>query len=96
VDELLHQLAKHDDIAVHMAQWALTLFIAGGTILYKGIWKRINQMDSEQSQDRENLNRLIGAHNATHGKKDIIERRTDPDRPTIAGYQTPIEGEDLT
>ena len=83
--ELLKNLLGHNDFAIHLAGWAVTMFIAGGTILYKGIWKRINQMDAEHTEDRNQLNRLIGAHNATHGNGDIIERRVDPERVTVKG-----------
>ena len=92
--EFVTSLVKHDDIMVHVVGWGITILVACSTLLYKGIWKRINQIDDEHSKTKENLDRLIGAHNATHHNGEIIERRNDPSRPTIVGY---IENEkDIT
>lgn len=57
------------------------MFIAGGTILYKGIWKRINQIAASVDAVEREFNQLIGAHNAIQhlcGGTNFIERRATP------------------
>lgn len=47
-----------------IAGWAVTAAIAMGTLLYKGIWKRINQLAEDQDETRTDLDRQIGACSA--------------------------------
>ena len=92
MQKLVLDLLNHDDLIVHVAGWSITMFIAGGTILYKGIWKRINQIAAGQDVLEKDLNQLVGAHNAIcmmcgNGMKaQVIERRADPNRETVDDY----------
>lgn len=78
------ELLNHNDLTVHVIGWGVTLFVAGGTLLYKGIWKRINQLADAQEHTDKELNQLIGAHNTVimmgghSAAGQIVERREQP------------------
>lgn len=98
--ELLQNLAKHEGIETHLVGWMVTIIVAASTLLYKGVWARIKQLDIELTSVRSELDRLVGAHNAMAimcgGHEAVVERRQNPDRQTIIGYvPTPIEDDDL-
>lgn len=66
------------DAGWKIAGWLFTAAITMTTLLYKGIWKRINQLSEDVEDATTNLNRLIGAHEANHPnqkKWDSIDRR---------------------
>ena len=67
------------EIGWKLAGWGFTGVIALGTMLYKGIWKRINQLSEDIEELRESLHRLIGAHAERHPAPrqwDGIDRRS--------------------
>lgn len=83
----MEELAKliPPDIAWKLSGWAFTAVIALGTLLYKGIWKRINQQTDDIECMREDLHHLIGAHEARHPAAkpwDGIDRRNKGRRET--------------
>lgn len=66
MEELIHQIPA--EAAWKVAGWSITAAITLGTMLYKGVWKRINQLAEDQDATRSDLDQLIGAHNATHNQ----------------------------
>ena len=92
MQELLKSLASHSDITIHIIGWLTVALTSVMTLLYKGIWARIKQQDKEHTQMRTDLDQLIGAHNVMcmncgpNAKQAIVERRSDPQRVTIANY----------
>lgn len=66
------------DAGWKIAGWLFTAAVTMSTMLYKGIWKRINQISSDQDDIRTDLDRLIGSHIANHPNQNRwngIERR---------------------
>jgi len=66
------------DVGWKVAGWSFTAAVTMGTMLYKGIWKRINQLAEDQDNTRTDLDRLIGAYGAdpTHQAPWVgLERR---------------------
>lgn len=66
------------EIAWKVAGWAVAAATTMGTMLYKGIWKRINQIAEDREDDRSDLDRLIGACGVNHPRQptwDGVERR---------------------
>ena len=62
-----------------VAGWAVAAVSALGTLLYKGIWKRINQLSEDIEELRETIYRLVGAHEERHPAPrpwDGIDRRS--------------------
>lgn len=66
--EELAKLIPHDAVW-NIAGWAFTAAVTMGTMLYKGVWKRINQLAEDQDDARTDLDRLIGACGVNHPKQ---------------------------
>lgn len=61
-----------------VAGWLFTAVVTLSTMLYKGIWKRINQIAEDVEDVRTDTDRLIGACGANHPNQkhwDGVERR---------------------
>lgn len=66
------------EVAWKIAGWAVTAAITLGTMLYKGVWKRINQNTDDIADVRSDVDRLIGSCDARHHLSDQwdgLERR---------------------
>ena len=57
------------DVGWKVAGWSFTAAVTMGTMLYKGIWKRINQLAEDLDDTRTDLDRLIGACGVNHQKQ---------------------------
>lgn len=66
------------DAGWKIAGWLFTAAVTMSTMLYKGIWKRINQLAEDIEDVRTDTDRLIGACGANHPnqkKWDGVDRR---------------------
>lgn len=67
----MEELAKliPPNVGLIVAGWLFTAVVTMGTLLYKGIWKRINQLAEDQDDTRTDVDRLIGACGVNHPKQ---------------------------